>query len=49
MLAINRDQREAGLASGSRLHALLAVRVCEQERACASQRACLQACLQGLP
>lgn len=45
--AINRDQHEAGLASGSSLRALLAVRACEQERACASQPVCLQACLQG--
>lgn len=48
MSAINRDQHEAGLASGSSLHVLLVVSVREQERACASQHVCLQVCLQGL-
>lgn len=48
MLAINRDQHEAGPASGSSLHVLLVVRVCEQKCACASQHVCLQVCLQRL-
>ena len=48
MLAINRDQHEAGLASGSSLHVPFVVRVCEQEHECASQHVCLQVCLQGL-